>query len=1261
MKHLQTLHTHLQHHHKKYLFGIFWSFALIKTILLFVGLFWLINVINIFAIGTATNVSITGTLLVGQTVTGSYVYVDVPWQPLGNRSFSSSWEANYISLVLDWTGTPYVAYQDSAYALKATVMRFNGANREAVGSPGFSERQADAIDFALDWSGTPYVSYRDYAHTYKATVMRFNGSGWENVGSPGFSSGDVSETSLVLDGTGTPYVAYTEASGTIRQTTVKRFNGSNWENIGTPGFSSGGATNIISLALDWSGTPYIAYQDNTYSQKATVMKFNGTSRETVGSPWFSSGDANDISFALDWSGTPYIAYNDIENSYKATVMKFNGTGREPVGTPGFSSGAIEYTSLFVYNGIPYIAYSDYSDIGQATVMKFNGVNWESVGSPKFSYDAAHYPSLFVFSGTPYIAFTDYYSGNGKATVMKYRPDVEGLSIYQWYRNNATITGATGLTHTLVAADAGTILKFEVTPLSLGWVTWTSTSATITIPVPIASAVTIIGMPNINNILTGSYTYTDVTSLDPEGISTYQWYRNNVAIIGATGLIYVVTTGDANATLKFEVTPISVLKTQWVTKQSNWIVINSFPLVTDVMLTGILNIGETLTGSYTYSDRDINWEVVGTPRFSSGGANFASLFLYSGTPYVAYSDSYNTGKATVMKFNGTSRESVGTPWFSSGQATNTSLFVYSGTPYVAYEDNSTKPFGLTTVMKFNGTGREPVGTPRFSSGQTSYTSLFVYSGTPYVAYDDIANSRKATVMKFNGTNREPVGSPWFSDGWVNYTSLFIYSWTLYVAYSDFFGSGSKATVMKFNGTGREPVGSPRFSRGQANNTSLFVYSGTLYVAYQDWSEAGKATVMKFNGVSRESVGIPEFSYGAARYTSLFIDNGTPYIAYSDYSDIGKVTVMKFNGIDWDIIGSPRFSRGQSDYTSLFVYNGTPYVAYNDFSRAGEITVMKTALSDFEGTSTYQWYRNHVAITGATGLTYTLITGDEGTTITFEVTPVALLWSSPGIAVQSAESIMHGPSHATCGNSIIETPETCDEWGLNGQAGHCNSSCNGTVAQPGGWGWVAIFSKDICTPERDCSSSYYDHICGPCASTGKVHNAANSCTAYSDELNDAYLFAYDNGITTIKSCLSAGLNGSIIRTDLAKMVSQFAIKVLKMKPDTKKTSCTFSDMNNESKEMKFYATIACQLGLMGLDTDWITPKTTFDPNGIVDRAQFGTILSRILRGTKYAGELPFYVKHLNALKKEAIMNDITHPFVSEMRGRVMLMLQRSAEKK
>ena len=44
-------------------------------------------------------------------------------------------------------------------------------------------------------------------------------------------------------------------------------------------------------------------------------------------------------------------------------------------------------------------------------------------------------------------------------------DLEGTSTYRWLRNGASISGATAKTYTLVAADQGALIRFEVTPVA----------------------------------------------------------------------------------------------------------------------------------------------------------------------------------------------------------------------------------------------------------------------------------------------------------------------------------------------------------------------------------------------------------------------------------------------------------------------------------------------------------------------------------------------------------------------------------------------------------------------------------------------------------------------------------------------------------------------------------------------------------------------------------------------------------------------------
>jgi hypothetical protein len=74
-------------------------------------------------------------------------------------------------------------------------------------------------------------------------------------------------------------------------------------------------------------------------------------------------------------------------------------------------------------------------------------------------------------------------------------------------------------------------------------------------VPMVSAVHLAGVPEVGQMLTGTYTYSDSDG-DPEGASLYRWLRNGNAIVGATGSSYALVAADIGALISFEVTPVA---------------------------------------------------------------------------------------------------------------------------------------------------------------------------------------------------------------------------------------------------------------------------------------------------------------------------------------------------------------------------------------------------------------------------------------------------------------------------------------------------------------------------------------------------------------------------------------------------------------------------------------------------------------------------------------------------------------------------------
>jgi uncharacterized repeat protein (TIGR01451 family) len=221
-----------------------------------------------------------------------------------------------------------------------------------------------------------------------------------------------------------------------------------------------------------------------------------------------------------------------------------------------------------------------------------------------------------------------------------------------------------------------------------------------------------------------------------------------------------------------------------------------------------------------------------------------------------------------------------------------------------------------------------------------------------------------------------------------------------------------------------------------------------------------------------------------------------------------------------------------------------------------------------------------------------------------------------------------------------------------------------------------------PDGDFSDSYYDQDCGTpsiqhdspeiieeqkdiflinnkSAFTQRVEHIRNSmqCTL-STELIEAYVFAYDIGITTIWDICAADMHWPLLRKHLAKMMTTYWTKTLNLSIDRNKI-CNFPDISWESTEMQFFARTACQLGKMWLKRDGSVHEV-FNPNDIVFRSIFSVAFSRLLWWGKYNTHLTdsrtWYESHMEALRKNNIMK-VLDPYIVETRWFVMLMMMRA----
>ena len=118
--------------------------------------------------------------------------------------------------------------------------------------------------------------------------------------------------------------------------------------------------------------------------------------------------------------------------------------------------------------------------------------------------------------------------------------------YQWHKNGTPLPGATSTTFTLASAALGDAGSYVLTATnSLG--TASSTPAILTVNPPLTPPVFTL-QPVSQNVKEGaSVAFTATASGNPA--PTYQWYRDSLAIAGATGANYGISNaiaGDAGA-------------------------------------------------------------------------------------------------------------------------------------------------------------------------------------------------------------------------------------------------------------------------------------------------------------------------------------------------------------------------------------------------------------------------------------------------------------------------------------------------------------------------------------------------------------------------------------------------------------------------------------------------------------------------------------------------------------------------------------------
>lgn len=480
--------------------------------------------------------------------------IKAQWAYVGSGGFSPN-VALYTTLAMDRSGTPFLAYSDTANAFKAAVKKYTGTSWTLVGTAGISNGKAQYISMVIDTAGKPLVAFGDSGIAGKLYVVKYTGTNWTNVGN--LNTGAICQsTAITVDSKNNIYAAYNDTRNNNRAISM-RFAAGAWTILDT----TPGPAYFLSFTVNkTTDSVYLGYEDGAVGGRASLR--NIKSHRFVGVQGFTNNVTNYNTTAIDHAGNFYMAYND-STLGGAAAMMYNGSSWTQMGSANFSNGNARFTSItLTKQDSVIVGYSGPDSF--ATVMKFDGLNWAPLGTTGFSGLTVSYVSMACDTfGNPYIGFEDDWYGS-RASVLKYmcaRPPVPQLLVsdpvvcagnqsilriasgsqfagihWEWYKGSCN--GTLVDTGTVIYVNPDTSTTYYV--VGTGWCKTQDTCASTRIVVDTISTPSVTISADTNNVCYGTRITFTATPVNGGPSPIYQWKKNNHGL-NAYGQHYVDST------------------------------------------------------------------------------------------------------------------------------------------------------------------------------------------------------------------------------------------------------------------------------------------------------------------------------------------------------------------------------------------------------------------------------------------------------------------------------------------------------------------------------------------------------------------------------------------------------------------------------------------------------------------------------------------------------------------------------------------------
>jgi hypothetical protein len=586
-----------------------------------------------------------------------------------------------------------------------------------------------------------------------------------------------------------------------------------------------------------------------------------------------------------------------------------------------------------------------------------------------------------------------------------------LYSYQWELDGVPISGATTNSYLTITSQVSHTISCSVTASNAEGSNTASSSNTkiITAATGTTTSPTNTAPPTISgNTMVGStLSLTSTGSWNPSSGLTFtmQWYRGTALISGATSSTYVSQTADVGNSVKCAVTAFGSGFTQSTTAFSNLITVTTAtsgaPVNTAIpVISGNTTVGSSIlctNGVWTNSPTSYSpqWLRNGSPISGAVSTAYTLTPSDSGTTISCRITATNSvGFATATSSGVTITTQIAPNQFSFSNITGVTPGNYGWTPVITVTG---LPLNTQVTVTSSNTGG-PTGNTLWAG--TSSSSMFQGIGSITTT-----SSSSGTIAIQVGV-QTPSGA-----GGVTIPSTVTIGTT-----STTFSVTSMATVDLDPNT-------YSFTAVTNANISTYYTSNTVTVTglspnTQVYVSGGWGTTMFSPAPESPTVDSGTFSLSGTFANSKTVttsSSGSLVVA------VRSLSPDKYNST-WNAAafvgnGTGLFSITTTTGGVAPVNTGAPSIT-GSATTGSTLTVSTGTWNNNPTGYTYQWKKNGLNISGATGSSYTVNSGDASSTITCDVTATNTYGSAT--ATSGSVSIGAGVPVNTIAPSLVGTP-------------------------------------------------------------------------------------------------------------------------------------------------------------------------------------------------------------------------------------------------